>query len=128
MKKKLNEMDLKVKKLEESLNDCCKEVDVIYELVVRCYKVVKDREERLRELNCYLRRKFLKKEMKLDLMELLVDNCDYELNLREKKLGVIERNFLERLEEVKLIEKRFNERVSEIERRERLFEVKEELF
>lgn len=61
-------------------------------------------------------------------MELLVDNCDYELNSREKKLGVIERNFLERLEEVKLIEKRFNERVSEIERRERLFEVKEELF
>lgn len=128
LKKKSNEMDSKVKKLEESLNDRCKEVDATYELVARCYKVVKDREERLRELNCHLRRKFLKKEMKLDLMELLVDNRDHELNSREKKLGVIERNLLERLEEAKSIEKRLNERVSEIERRERLLEVKEEPF
>jgi len=139
--KKSSEIDLKEKKLEERLrmaDDRCKEIDATYDLVARCYGVVKQREmccddewerirckkERLRKYERRLRRKFKREESKLEAKELMVDKLEHELTVRKGKAGLIERQLLVRLEEVELKEKRVDERVIDLERRGKLLGVK----
>ena len=92
--KKSREMELNEKRLEERLkmaDDQCKEIDATYELVGRCFGVVKRRQmycddecerirckkERLREYKNNLTRKFEREKLKLKAKELRVDNLEH---------------------------------------------------
>ncbi|KAL2905629.1 FRIGIDA-like protein 3, partial [Bienertia sinuspersici] len=143
LNKKSSDIELKAKKVEESMkmaDDRREEVDEACEFVVRLYGEVTEKEklceeelevvrckvERLRENKRDLKRKFERKELKLEVRELLIDNREEELETRRKRLNSHERELLERFQDVELREKKLEERVREFERRKKMFELKTE--